>query len=136
MRIRSSGGHFELIITTGNYHAYLRGRHLHGTSQPLPQGYTGAVLSVTDKQLQQSRPKPQAIEDDEDGGENAVEEQDVEVYIAEQVGEFDEFIVWGHGGQVDGAQDGYVRGMKEWITFSESMHVDDEEHVATEKKYS
>lgn len=112
---------------TGNQHAYLRGRHLHGLSQPLPENYTGAVLNVTDKALSQSGPRSQDTEDDEQAEEDAAEEHDVEVKIAEQVGEFDEIVVWGHGGKVDGAQDGYIRGMNEWVAFAESMHVDKEE---------
>lgn len=50
-----------------------------------------------------------------------------EVKIAEQVGEFDEIVIWGHGGEVDGAQDVFVRGIREWVGFAESMHIDDDE---------
>jgi ribonuclease H2 subunit C len=53
----------------------------------------------------------------------------VEVKIAEQVGTFDEVVVWGHGGEVDGSQDVFIRGMNEWVGFAESMHVDEEGDV-------
>lgn len=48
----------------------------------------------------------------------------VEVKIAETVGQFDEIVVWGHGGEVDGSRDAFVRGMTEWVGFAESVHVD------------
>lgn len=106
-------------------HAHFRGRHLHGTRLDLPEGYTGAVLNVTDKLLPvQAREQTQQEDDDE---EEDGEGMDVEVKVAEQIGEFDEVIVWGHGGEVDGSQDMYVRGVKEWVGWAESMHCDDED---------
>jgi ribonuclease H2 subunit C len=56
-----------------------------------------------------------------------LEDTDVEVKIAEQIGEFDEIMVWEHGGQVDEERDGFVRGVREWTGFAETMHVDEEE---------
>ena len=106
----------------GKQHAYFRGRHLHGTALPLPENYTGAVLHVTGKQLPQARTQPQP-----DGEEEVEESIPVEVTIAEQVASFDEVLVWGHGGEVDGSQDIFIRGMNEWVGFAESMHVDEEE---------
>jgi ribonuclease H2 subunit C len=61
----------------------------------------------------------------EDGDD--AEEVPVEVKIAEQVGDFDEVVVWGHGGEVEADQDMFVRGMQEWVGFAEAMHVDEEE---------
>lgn len=49
-----------------------------------------------------------------------------EVKIAEQIGEFDEVVVWGHGGTVDEGSDMFVRGVREWVGFAESMHCDEE----------
>jgi ribonuclease H2 subunit C len=51
----------------------------------------------------------------------------VEVKIAEQIGEFDQVIVWGHGGEVDEGSDAFIRGMNEWVGFAESMHVHEDE---------
>jgi ribonuclease H2 subunit C len=124
-------------MSSGKRHAYFRGRHLHGTTLPLPQNYTGAILHVTDKQLPQSRTQPQqqpADEDDEDA--EAEESIPLEVKIAEQVGEFDQVILWGHGGEVDGSGDAFVRGMNEWVGFAESMHVDEEEEAEGTKPES
>jgi ribonuclease H2 subunit C len=94
------------------------------------------VLHVTDKQVPQAQSKAQPPRDDEDE-EGEDEDEDMEVVqigIAEQVGEFDEVIVWGHGGQVDEAQDGLVRGVREWIGWAESMHIDEEEDAQQDQK--
>jgi ribonuclease H2 subunit C len=117
----------------GTQHAYFRGRHLHGTSLPLPENYTGAILTVTDKQLSQSRTQVQSNGDDmmEDGED---ETMPVEVKIAEQVGEFDEVVVWGHGGEVDAGQDMFVKGLREWVQFAESMHIDGDEGADADEK--
>ncbi|EDU42170.1 RNase-H2-suC domain containing protein [Pyrenophora tritici-repentis] len=122
----------------GTQHAYFRGRHLYGKSIPLPENYTGAVLNITDKQLPQQRAQAQPSHDEGEEGDDAEPEESmpVEVKIAEQVGEFDEVVVWGHGGDVDGNRDIFVRGISEWIEFAESMHADDDDDVemATEQE--
>lgn len=120
----------RLTLSAGTRHAYFRGRHLHGTALPLPDNYTGTVLHVTDKQLPQSPARaqqPREVDDDEQGADDDEEMEGVQVIIAEQIGEFDEVVVWEHGGPVDEAQDGFVRGIMEWIGWAESMHVDEEE---------
>ena len=121
--------HLHLTAPAGKAHVYFRGRHLHGTSLPLPTNYTGAVLSITDKNLPQDR----AREDQMDGEHHYDHDNDdegdtlqLEIKVAEQVGEFDEVMVWGHGGEVDAGQDMVMRGVQEWIGFAESMHVDDD----------
>ncbi|RYN39043.1 hypothetical protein AA0113_g1112 [Alternaria arborescens] len=112
----------------GKRHSYFRGRHLHGTALPLPNNYTGAIVRVTDQQLPQSQAQPHQPSADEDDEDAETEESiPVEVNIAEQVGEFDQVIVWGHGGEVDGSGDAFIRGMSEWVGFAESMHIDEEE---------
>jgi ribonuclease H2 subunit C len=124
----------------GKRHAYFRGRHLHGTTLPLPRNYIGAIVHVTDKQLPQSRTQPQqhlADENREDDEDADMEDSiPVEVKIAEQVGEFDEVIIWGHGGEVDGSGNAFIRGMNEWVGFAESMHVDQEEQDGSSKPES
>lgn len=54
----------------------------------------------------------------------------VDVSVAHNIGQFDQILVWGHGGEVHGAQDAFVRGMTEWIGFAESVHVDADEEPA------
>ncbi|KAF3038018.1 hypothetical protein E8E11_003550 [Didymella keratinophila] len=113
----------------GIQHVHFRGRHLHGISLPLPSTHTGAILSITDKLAPQAPPQPRTAEpidgDDEDMDE-VVDELPEEVKIAEQIGEFDEVVVWGHGGTVDEGSDMFVRGVREWVGFAESMHCDEE----------
>jgi ribonuclease H2 subunit C len=118
----------------GTQHAYFRGRHLHGTSLPLPANYTGAVLHITDEVLPraQSQRNDDQMEDDEQDEVEA--EVMVDVKVAEKVGEFDEVVVWGHGGEVDGRQDAFVKGMEEWIGFAEAIHTDGDEPPSMEKK--
>tara|TARA_R110002003_G_scaffold12_2_gene806 strand:- start:4105 stop:4512 length:408 start_codon:yes stop_codon:yes gene_type:complete len=119
----------------GTQHAYFRGRHLHGTTLPLPSGYTGAVVHVTEKTAprtqarthEQTQARDQALHDD-DGDDAEHEDTEIEeVKIAEQIGTFDAVVVWDHGGRVDAERDMYIRGMREWIGFAESMHVEDDE---------
>ena len=109
---------------------HFRGRHLHGTRIPLPATHTGAILQVTDKSLARAAPVPdqQAHPDSED-------EEDVmdDVKIAEQIGSFDEIVVWEHGGVVEGEREGCVRGVGEWVGWAGSMHVDEEDDSAGEK---
>lgn len=82
---------------------------------------------MTDKEAPQSHSQQQSTGNQEDEEEGEGEESEAaEVKIAEQVGEFDEIVVWGHGGQVDGGQDMFVRGMNEWVGFAESMHNEEE----------
>ncbi|KAH9874353.1 hypothetical protein IAQ61_003542 [Plenodomus lingam] len=117
-------------------HAHFRGRHLHGTPVALPEGYTGAVLHLTGRQLPPTRRQPQEQRHgDESGGEDAEEEDmDVQLGVADQVGEFDELVVWGHGAPVEESRDAYVRGLEEWVGFAESMHCDEDEQETQEKK--
>jgi ribonuclease H2 subunit C len=112
----------------GTKHAHFRGRHLHGTTLPLPANYTGAVLHMTDKLVPQARTDNGHMEDGDD-----VEETPEEVKIADQVGEFDEVVVWGHGGEVEAGQDMFVRGMQEWVGFAEAMHVDEQDESNGQK---
>lgn len=119
-------------FSKGKSHAYFRGRHLHGTPLPLPSNYTGAVLHITEDELPQSQNAPN---DDQMEAEDEDEEvENVPVKVAETVGEFDEVMVWGHGGEVDASRDVYVRGMNEWVGFAEAMHVDEEEDDKVEQK--
>lgn len=60
------------------------------------------------------------------------EEEKTDVKLAEKVGEFDEVVVWGHGGEVEGGQDMFVRGLKEWVGFAEAMHAGEEEEEEKE----
>lgn len=116
----------NFLGSIGTSHVHFRGRHLHGTSLPLPANYTGLVLRTTDKTLphtSNSHPAtPQCVDEDAEG--ERVEEE--EVKIAEQIGSFEEVVMWGHGAEV-GEGDEFVRGINEWVGFAEGVHVDEEE---------
>ncbi|KAH6614267.1 ribonuclease H2, subunit C [Boeremia exigua] len=122
----------------GTLHTHFRGRHLHGTLLALPATHTGAVLRVTDKPAQASTAHngangthgAYAHDDAEDGDDEMDDGGDVvgqaeDVKIAEQLGEFSELVVWGHGGVVDEG-DAFVRGMREWVGFAGVMHCDED----------
>ena len=60
----------------------------------------------------------------------------VDVKIAEQIGVFQDVIVWGHA-EVVGEEDKFVRGVREWVGLAEAMHGQDdgeEEEEEEEKK--
>jgi ribonuclease H2 subunit C len=125
--VQSTAAPAPETFTTSTKHVYFRGRHLHGTTHALPAKYTGAILNMTEKDLPSSMstnlPSAHA---------NSVEDEDEdeplpETKIAEKIGEFDEVVVWGHGGVVDEGDEGVSRGLKEWIGFAEAMHVDEED---------
>ena len=116
-----------LTFAKGTPHAYLRGRHLHGTPLPLPTTHTGAILQITDRTLPTSQPPPH---DPSDSDEELEDAQDTaEVKVAEQIGEFDEVLVWGHGGTVEEERDMFVRGVREWVGWAEAMHGEGKEMV-------
>lgn len=119
----------EANMLLDKLHAYFRGRHLHGTTLSLPSHYTGTVLHITEKDVPSST--------DTTTGNNSIEEEDeenenIETKVADKAAEFDEVVIWGHGGPVDESEDVYVRGMREWIGFAEAMHGggDDDEEMA------
>ena len=100
------------------------------------------MLNITDKLAVQAPSQPaigreqiagELSADDDDGDEDmrddVVDELPEEVKIAEQIGTFDEVVVWGHGGTVDEGSDMFVRGLREWVGFAESMHCDEEDDL-------
>lgn len=103
--------------------AYFRGRLLQGRTLTLPEGYTGLVLNKTETPLPKPRPTAEQLRVlEEDAG--ALDEEfggdEVEVKRLECQGRFDEVVVWGHEMVPDG-EDGYVRGVEEWIGFAEAV---------------
>ena len=117
--------------------AYFRGRRLRGHNIALPPGYEGVILSKTDRVLTLLGPsRAEELrkmeerrlgygDDDED-----VEEDDddvmgssrqVDVRIMEELGRFDEVVVFGHEALPDEAEDVHVRGLREWIGFAEAV---------------
>lgn len=109
----------------GTRTAYFRGRKLRGRNLQLPDGYRGAVVSNTSKVLPQSEAERETDADEED------DDQRIEVRIMEEVGEFDEVVVWEHEVAPDETEDPYSKGVSEWIAFAEAMHTSPEEDSAS-----
>jgi ribonuclease H2 subunit C len=49
------------------------------------------------------------------------EDEGDEAGVLEELAEFENIVVWGHESLPE-SDDIYVRGVEEWITFSEAMH--------------
>ncbi|KAK8211820.1 ribonuclease H2, subunit C [Phyllosticta capitalensis] len=93
--------------------AFFRGRKLKGKELKLPDGYRGALLSTTNRAL----PKD-TVQD----GEEEDEDEEAEIRVIEEVGQFDRVVVWGHESVPDEVEDPYSRGLTEWLSFAQAMH--------------
>jgi ribonuclease H2 subunit C len=62
-------------------------------------------------------PKPDCDQGDQHDGDELVETR-----IMEQVGQFQELIVWEHHAKPNGMEDVYVRGLDEWVGFAAKVH--------------
>ncbi|KAH8602006.1 ribonuclease H2, subunit C [Bisporella sp. PMI_857] len=109
----------------GKQTAYFRGRKLHGRSIAVPPGYRGVVATKSDKILPKSKIEVEAEEEDEGKEE--------ETKIMEEIGTWDEMVVWGHEALADEG-DPYVRGVEEWVAFSKALHGFGEGDEGEEKK--
>lgn len=72
-------------------------------------------------------PRGDEEEEEEEDEENREAEEDVK--ILEEIGTFDEVMVWGHE-QMPAGDDVFVRGIEEWIGFAEAMHSAGEERTS------
>ncbi|KAI1821761.1 ribonuclease H2, subunit C [Xylaria intraflava] len=102
----------------GSHTAYLRGKKLHGKVVRLPERYHGVVVEKTDAKPE-TPAKHEAFEDVE-MIENPEDELKVGTMKVKAV--FDALMVWGHEPTSESTADPYMRGMEEWITFSEEIH--------------
>ncbi|OCL14409.1 ribonuclease H1 small subunit [Glonium stellatum] len=119
--------------TDGTHTAYFRGRKLKGKNVKIPDGYRGAVLNITDKAAPQpSSQEKNSPNDNEEGEED--DEKPVEVKLAEELGSFDEIMVWSHESMPSDTDDPYLKGVQEWMSFAKAMHCSDEENPNTSSK--
>ncbi|GAB1736711.1 hypothetical protein NU219Hw_g8328t1 [Hortaea werneckii] len=125
--------------------AHFRGRKLQGRKLRLPKGYLGRILqkpadedkaSDVDQQHSQRQQQQQQQRGHEGTAENAAEERaegdeedgDVSgcaapVGMLETRGTFDALTIWGHEyAPLEGEEDGFSRGVGEWIGFAEAIH--------------
>ncbi|EKG13440.1 Ribonuclease H2 subunit C [Macrophomina phaseolina MS6] len=110
----------------GTHTAHFRGRKLSGRKLQLPDGYRGAVLSNTSKVLPQTEAERETDADQDDG------EQRIDVRVMEEIGEFDEVVIWGHEVAPDETEDPYSKGISEWIAFAEAVHSTPKQKVAAD----
>ena len=88
-----------------------------GKTLKVPQGYQGVIAqnAGTEKKAVKSTQTPQSAEDQDD-----VDQEEEATGVLEEIGSFDEVIVWGHD-SIAGNDDAFVKGMAEWISFSEAV---------------
>ncbi|MCJ1249805.1 3'-5' exonuclease [Trapelia coarctata] len=108
--------------------AYFRGRKLLGREVRVHKDYRGVIVRQTERVVprmtQDNGTKtdssgmapPEDDEEEEEGGEG-----EEPMKVLEEIGNFEEVIVWGHE-QVPAGDDVFVRGMEEWFGFAEAMH--------------
>ena len=100
----------------GHFEAYFRGRKLKGREVRIPEGYSGVVVKAEAKpQLDEQR--TERIMADIGGTTGTAES---ELKLLEEVGQFDEIMIWGHETMAKG-DDVFVKGLSEWIGFAESV---------------
>ena len=80
----------------------------------VPEGYKGVVVreKPRDADAQNGTVSREAQEDEEDDGDD-----EEEVKLMEEVGGFEDFVVWGHERGLEG-DDVFVRGVEEWVGFA------------------
>ncbi|KAI5793228.1 ribonuclease H2 non-catalytic subunit-domain-containing protein [Geopyxis carbonaria] len=107
---------------------YFRGRKLLGNDLILPEGYTGAVLELTDNVI---------MPDEEDEDE---EDEQPEKKQFVQHAEFGKVTVWAHEELPNEAGNNVMRGLAEWGEWSKRIHSwedddgDDEEVLVEEEE--
>ncbi|KAI9799817.1 MAG: hypothetical protein M1825_004377 [Sarcosagium campestre] len=100
----------------------------------VPDGYRGAILCTSDKQVAAENGAHENSETTRvEGGcsfaENNVDEEDMDdqdkIAIVEEHATFDTLVVWNHEVLPDEGSDPYIRAMNEWISFSDQVHSHD-----------
>ncbi|KAL8950645.1 MAG: hypothetical protein Q9222_003329 [Ikaeria aurantiellina] len=115
----------------GTPEAYFRGRKLKGREVKLPEGYKGVAVRdgvKLDDERREDELKRTKVEDDDDE-----DEEEEGLKVMDQVAEFGEYMVWGHESVVDG-DDGFIKGVEEWIRFAEMMHAPGQDEKTEEER--
>ncbi len=102
-------------LLDGQPEAYFRGRKLKGREVKIPERYRGVV--VKGEALSQQEAKQRGRTADV-GGEVGTFEQ--EMKFLEEVGEYDQLVVWGHE-TIAEDDDVFVKGVDEWTSFARSV---------------
>ena len=92
----------------------------------IPEGYSGVVVKAEAKPQLGEQQTERMVTDA--GGTTGTAES--ELKLLEEVGQFDEIMIWGHETIAEG-DNVFVKGLSEWIGFAESVRrhslTDDEE---------
>ncbi|KAL9125082.1 MAG: hypothetical protein Q9217_005665, partial [Psora testacea] len=96
--------------------AYFRGRKLLGKEIKVPEGYQGIVVKEGSKQHDTTQEQMKDALDSNHGEEGDAQD----TRSLEEVGSFDEVILWGHESFVEG-DDAFVKGLGEWVGFAEAV---------------
>lgn len=91
----------------------------------ITDNHPGVIAKSTDRYLpqpikSQTGPTYTAVDEDIEIEEEQ-EEPPEPVRILDQVSTYDQVIVWGHD-RLPGADDPFVKGVEEWVSFAESIH--------------
>ncbi|EME78843.1 uncharacterized protein MYCFIDRAFT_168150, partial [Pseudocercospora fijiensis CIRAD86] len=97
---------------TPNSTSAFRGRKLLSQTLPVPKNYTGVVVTTTGTTI----PSKQTEEEGDGAGEEGAEMREME-----EIGKFEEIVVWGHEMVPDRREDVYCRGLEEWVGLAESV---------------
>ena len=88
---------------------------MRGKEIKVPAGYKGVIITERDEEKLGGKTIDKQDVNKRDGLE---EENDVKVL--QELGSFDELVLWGHESIVEG-EDTFVKGMEEWIGFAEAV---------------
>lgn len=78
----------------------------------MPEGYRGAVVLKTDRIIPtMDQTNTEKIEDQDKNCET-------DVKILKEESEFDSITIWGHESVPEETEDTYIKGIQEWISFS------------------
>lgn len=102
-------------LLDGQPEAYFRGRKLNGREIKIPEGYRGVV--VKGEAISQQETKQRGRTADVGGQVGTFDE---EMELLEEVGEYDQVVVWGHE-TIPEDDDVFVKGVNEWTSFAESV---------------
>ncbi|KAL9601060.1 MAG: hypothetical protein Q9219_002769 [cf. Caloplaca sp. 3 TL-2023] len=123
------------ISDNGTPESYFRGRKLQGRVVKVPEGYRGVVAkdaSTSSVAQREHQKHVELLRRSEQGHEEDEDEEDEETKVLEEVGLFEEMVVWGHETVVE-TDDSLVKGLEEWIDFAAAIHQPGVEGATQEK---
>lgn len=80
----------------------------------VPKGYRGIIVQEAGKEKTASKNTEKEILEGEQ------EQEQGEVTVLDEIGSFEEVVIWNHESMVDG-DDAFVKGLGEWISFADAV---------------